>query len=78
MKYIFLGYTNFSAEVLFHLTDNKFWPEAIFTIPKEFQISYSDDKVKNTNFFDFKAVSLLNSIPIYTVDSSLNKSISDY
>ena len=78
MKYIFLGCTNFSAEVLFHLTDNKFWPEAIFTIPKEFQISYSDDKVKNTNFFDFRAVSILNSIPIYTVESSLNKSISDY
>ena len=47
MKVVFFGATKFSEEVLNHLLCNKISISALFTIPKEFSISYSQTKVKN-------------------------------
>lgn len=73
-----LGATKFSAELLESLYANNFKVEAIFSIPEEFNISYSKEKVRNYNFFDFKPFAKSNNIPFYEVDSLPGKKITDY
>jgi methionyl-tRNA formyltransferase len=78
MNYIFLGCTKFSGEILNHLISIERNPAAVFTIPEEFTISYSEEKVKNSNFFDFNPICQEMDVPLFEVDSAPGKSISDY
>ena len=48
LSFAFFGATNYSKELLLFLLEKKFIPKVIFSIPKEFNISYSDKRVKNT------------------------------
>ncbi len=79
MKIIFLGATKFSEDILNHILNNKIDVSALFTIPQEFGISYSNTKVKNYNYSELEVVAKKNNIPCYYVDSSENgKKINDY
>lgn len=73
MKVIFFGATKFSEELLSHLLNNKIDVSALFTIPQEFGISYSDTKVKNYNYSELEIVAKKNNIPCYYIDSSQKK-----
>ncbi len=77
MKVVFLGATKFSEELLFHLIENKVIPRALFTIPREFDISYSQSKVKNYNYSDLEQLAGQHHIPCYLVNSS-DKKITSY
>jgi methionyl-tRNA formyltransferase len=79
MKVVFFGATKFSEELLTHLLNNKINVSALFTIPQEFGISYSDTKVKNYNYSELEIVATKNNIPCYYIDSSQDgKKTNDY
>jgi methionyl-tRNA formyltransferase len=79
MKVIFFGATKFSEDILTHLLNNKIDVSALFTIPEEFGISYSDAKVKNYNYSELEIIATKNNIPCYYVDSSQEgKRTNDY
>lgn len=76
--FAFLGCTHFSETLLLHLIKNKYIPSIIFTIPEEFNISYSKKTVLNTNFANLRKLASENSIPIFEVESKNGKRIEDY
>ncbi|MFZ9035190.1 MAG: methionyl-tRNA formyltransferase [Francisellaceae bacterium] len=78
LKYIFLGSTSFSQEVLLHLMSHGYIPELIFTMPKAFKISYSDTQVVNRNFFDLSSIAEEMNIPCYEIGSKNGKKLDDY
>lgn len=79
MKFVFLGCTKFSERILKKLLSEKLDIAAIFTIPEKFDISYSDEKVKNYNYSDVGIIAKDNSIPCYLVDSGdSGKKLTDY
>ena len=78
MKIVFLGATQFSRELLLHLLNNQIKPDRLFTIPQEFNISYSDTKVKNYNFANLPEIAAQHNIPCYEVESTTGKRITDY
>jgi methionyl-tRNA formyltransferase len=43
---------------------------ALFTIPQEFSISYSNQKVKNYNYSDLELIANENKVPCYYIESS--------
>lgn len=77
-KYAFLGATSYSKELLLFLINRKIVPVVIFSIPEEFNISYSEGKVKNTNYANLKEIADLHSIDYYEIDSIDNKTINSY
>ena len=77
MNIVFLGCTKFSKDILISLLEKNINISALFTIPEEFDISYSDRKVKNYNYVDFSEISREYDIPLFYVNSSENK-ISNY
>jgi len=78
VRFAFLGATAFSKELLKHLVSNGYKPVAIFTIPEEFTISYSEEKVRNTNFANLQELAKMLNIPCYEVDSSEGQRLADY
>ncbi|MEI2738969.1 MAG: formyltransferase family protein [Chitinophagaceae bacterium] len=78
MKVVFLGATQFSRELLLHLLNNQIKPERLFTIPQEFNISYSDTKVRNYNYANLPEIAAQHGITCYEVESTTGKRISDY
>jgi methionyl-tRNA formyltransferase len=73
-RIIFLGCTNFSAELFNTLLEiENIEIVAIFSIRENFSISYSSKKVKNVNFFDFEPIAKKLNIPIYFVDSKIKR-----
>ena len=78
MRIIFFGCTKFSEYLLNSLLLENHSIVAIFSIPEEFNISYSNEKVKNSNFADIKLIAKQNNILHYEVDSVPGKKISDY
>jgi methionyl-tRNA formyltransferase len=78
MKIVFLGATDFSSKLLLHLLENGMTIERLFISPKEFNISYSLDKVKNYNFGNLREIAEKYQIPCYELDPPYNKKISDY
>lgn len=79
MRVVFFGATKFSEDILTHLLDNRIDVCALFTIPKEFGISYSEEKVKNYNYSALELIAEKNNIPCYYIDSSQNgKKTNDY
>jgi methionyl-tRNA formyltransferase len=78
LSYIYLGCTSFSAALLQDLLENHLKPKAIFSIPEEFNISYSEEKVKNSNYFNFEEFASENDIPYREVESVPGKKLHDY
>lgn len=78
ISYAFFGATNYSKELLLFLIEKIFFPKVIFSIPQEFNISYSDNKVKNTNYSNLKEIADIYNIPYYEIDSINGKKIKDY
>tara|TARA_R110002124_G_scaffold165209_3_gene332606 strand:- start:278 stop:1054 length:777 start_codon:yes stop_codon:yes gene_type:complete len=78
MRIVFFGCTKFSERLLDYLLNNGNTIVGIFSIPEEFEISYSKKKVKNTNFADFELISNKNNIPYYEIDSVSGKKTSDF
>ena len=78
MNTVFFGCTKFSEEILKDLLKNQIKISAIFSIPQEFNISYSNTKVKNSNFSDLKPIAVDKKIPFYEIDSIKGKKIKDY
>jgi len=78
LNYAFFGSTNYSKELLLFLINNSFLPRAVFTIPEEFNISYSDKKVKNANFADIEQIAVDYNIDCFEVDSVAGMCINDY
>lgn len=78
VKFVFLGATKFSLEILEFLISLGYKPEAIFTIPKEFKISYSSKRVTNVMFADLKKIAFEFGISHYEVDSVEGKRLKDY
>ncbi len=78
MRIVFFGCTKFSEHLLKNLLQKKHSIVGVFSIPEEFNISYSDEKVKNTNFADIKLIAKENNISHYEVDSVSGKKTSDY
>ncbi len=78
MKIIFLGCTQYSEKMLTDLIDNGYDILGIFSSPKSFNISYSKEKVTNTNYSDLSIIAKKNNIPFYIVDGSKGKRLNDY
>lgn len=79
LNIIFLGTTNFSKKLLDILITNGFIPKAIFSIPQEFNISYSDKKIKNYNYANLRETADKHRISYYEVNSiKEEKVIADY
>ena len=78
LRLVFFGATKFSEEQLLHLLINGYKIDAIFTIPEEFNISYSEEKVNNYNYAELNIIVKKYSINIYEVDSVSGKRITDY
>lgn len=69
LSFAFFGATNYSKELLLFLIENSFLPKVIFSIPQEFTISYSKEKVKNTNYANLKEIADKHDILYYEIDS---------
>ncbi len=78
MKIVFLGASKFSEAILNHLLDNGIRVDHLFTIPREFSISYSEKKVTNYNYSDLEAIAVKNGIPFSLVESKEGSRITDY
>jgi len=79
MKAIFLGCTKFSEEILRHLLSmENLEIIAIFSIPENFDISYSEKKVNNSNYADLSGYAKRAGIDYFLINSSKGDRITDY
>ena len=78
MRIIFFGCTKYSEELLNGLIEINQNIVGIFSIPEEFKISYSEEKVKNTNYASLITIANKESIPFYEIDSIDGKKTSSY
>lgn len=79
IKTIFLGSTAYSKALLEDIISHGFIPEAVFTIPEQFNISYSPTaKVKNYHFSDLKKIATAHHIPCYEVHSEPGRRLTDF
>jgi methionyl-tRNA formyltransferase len=78
INFAFFGSTNYSKELLLFLIKQNIIPKVIFSIPQEFNISYSAKKVKNTNYANLKEIADKNEIKFYEIDSIEGKKTKDY
>lgn len=78
MRIIFFGCTHYSKDLLESLLYNKANVVGIFSIPEEFSISYSEEKVKNSNYADLKPIAKDHNIPFFEIDSVEGKKTSNY
>lgn len=81
MRIVFLGATKFSEEMLKVILENNFSVDAIFSIPKDFNIkmrgSTHSEKYVNSNFTDLHLLAQNHHIPCYDVGGGGNN-LSDY
>lgn len=78
LRFSFFGATNYSKELLLYLIAQNIKPVVIFSIPEEFSISYSKEKIKNINFGNLREIANEYDIPYYEVDSAEGKRLKDY
>jgi methionyl-tRNA formyltransferase len=79
MKVVFLGCTKYSEKLLREIKKiNNIELKAVFTIPEYFNISYSKEPVKNTNYSDLSALASKWGIANYEVNSKEGQKITDY
>jgi methionyl-tRNA formyltransferase len=74
MKTVFFGASKLGFNCLKYILDNKLADiKGIFTIPRDFNISYSDKPVHNVLYTDFEKISKKYKIPLYYVNADLKK-----
>jgi len=78
LRFIFLGATKYSKVLLLSLIKNGFIPQAIFSIPEMFSISYSDQKVTNYNYADLKKIAEKNGINFFLINHENGQTINFY
>ena len=78
LSFAFFGTTNYSRELLLFLIEKDLLPKVIFSIPQKFNISYSENKVKNSNYANLKNIADKCNILYYEIDSIKGKKIKDY
>lgn len=78
LSFAFFGTTNYSKELLLFLLEKDLVPKVIFSIPQEFNISYSNEKVKNSNYANLKELADKYNILYYEIDSVNGKRTKDY
>jgi methionyl-tRNA formyltransferase len=78
LSFAFLGTTNYSKELLLFLINKQLIPKVIFSIPEEFNISYSNTKVKNSNYSNLNPIANTHNIQYIEIDSSHGKRLQDY
>ncbi len=79
MKIAFFGCTNFSKEIIeaiIPLKDVEIC--AIFSIPQEFNISYSKTPVVNTNYADLSTYALKVNAPFIEINSTYGNRLKDH
>ncbi len=77
-RVILLGCTKFSEQIFYALNKNAVNVVGIFTIPQQFEINYSKEKVSNVNYIDFFKIGLDYNIPVFSVESGKDKDIGSY
>ncbi len=78
INYAFLGCTNYSRDLLLFLIEKKYLPKIIISTPKNFNISYSDNKIKNTNYANLEEIAEKHNIKYLEVNSQYGKKIKDH
>lgn len=79
MRIAFFGCTAFSERILKALLEcSTHEIAAIFSIPREFSISYSQNPVHNTNYADLKPYSDKLKVPFFEVNSVKGKRTANY
>lgn len=78
MKIVFFGATELGYKCCRLIIENKLAEVCgIFTIPKDFNISYSEKPVSNVNFADFRDFEKEFGIPVKDVTGKMNEYTSD-
>ncbi|WP_170827471.1 methionyl-tRNA formyltransferase [Roseivirga sp. 4D4] len=79
VKIVFLGCTAFSEAILKSLLEHiNCELQAIFSIPRKFKISYSEEEVINSNFADLSTYAEDLNIPFKLVNSENGMKLKDY
>ena len=78
LSFVFFGSTDYSKKLLLFLIKKKFLPKAIFSSPKEYTISHSNEKVTNYNFANLKEIADEYNLPFYEIDSIDGKRVKDF
>ena len=79
MRLVFLGCTQFSKEILeFIFTQKNVEIVGIFSMPKNFKISYSDKSVNNKNFADLSVYAKLLNVPYSEINSVPGQRLNDH
>lgn len=79
MRVAFLGCTKYSEELLINIIKNKQVEiVAIFSIPEQFNISYSESPVTNSNFADMEIHAKELNVPFYYIGSEKGKRLQDH
>lgn len=78
LKYVFLGTTSFSYQLLEMLLENNIKPSAVYTLPQSFEISYSAKPVLNYNHADIKGLSDKHGIPCIVLKEKSETNLSVY
>lgn len=79
MKVVFLGCTKYSETLLKTVMELKSVEiQAIFSIPEYFSISYSKEKVLNSNYADLQPYARELDVPYYLIDSVEGQRMKDY
>ena len=74
MKIVFFGASELGWKCCRRIVENKLAEvTCIFTIPKEFNISYSDKPVTNVNFADFHSLGKEFNIPVISVTAKMGE-----
>lgn len=75
---VFLGCTKFSEQILQFLIKEKVKIKAIFSIPREFSISYSKEKVINSNYVDLSDYAKKIDVPYHLIESKDTRRLIDF
>ncbi len=79
MKGIFLGCTTFSEELLKRIIEvDAFEIQAIFSIPKAFKISYSEEEIVNSMYADLKPYADELNVPFVEINSEEGRRLKDH
>lgn len=79
MRVIFLGCTKFSEEILKSvMAMEEIEIVAIFSIPKQFKISYADSDVVNKNYVDLSLYAKELEIPFIEINSVKGRTLNDH
>src|SRR5687768_16594521 len=72
MRIIFFGATEFGHQCCRQLLDMDEQVVGIFSIPEQFQISYSSTPVTNVTFRSFEGLAQEAGVPLITVDGKMS------